>query len=120
MLFSIYINGLIVCLRRSGLGCSIDRFYFGVLGYADDLLLLSASRSGLQAMVSLCEEFAIQKKLKFSTNIDVNKSKTKCIIFTLLKQYRRNIAPIILNGNPLPWVDRVQHLGNTLDHSNNM
>ena len=60
-LFSVYMDGLMIQLRRSNLGCSIDRFYFGVLGYADDLLLLSASRSGLQAMVSMCEEFSSEK-----------------------------------------------------------
>ena len=85
LLFSVYMDGLMIQLRRSNLGCSIDRFYFGVLGYADDLLLLSASRSGLQAMVSICEEFASEKKLKFRTNSDLNKSKTKCIIFSRVK-----------------------------------
>ena len=58
LLFSVYIDGLITLLRRSGIGCQIDTFYYGVLGYADDLLQLSASRSGLQAMVSICERSA--------------------------------------------------------------
>ena len=47
LLFSIYIDGLIKELRGSGLGCRIEQFFYGCLGYADDLLLLSASRSGL-------------------------------------------------------------------------
>ena len=42
LLFSVYINDLILQLRRSGLGCRFDHCYFGCLGYADDLLLLSA------------------------------------------------------------------------------
>ena len=53
LLFSVYIDGLIKELRLSGLGCRLDRFFFGCLGYADDLLILSASRSGLQAMVQI-------------------------------------------------------------------
>ena len=81
ILFSIYIDGLITLLRESGLGCKSDTFYYGVLGYAYDLLLLSASRTGLQAMVSICEQFAKLRKLKFSTNEDPVKSKTKCLIF---------------------------------------
>ena len=120
LLFSLYIDHLFILLRNSGLGCSIDKFYFGVLGYADDLLLLSASRSGLQAMVSICEQFAKLEKLKFSTNIDFQKSKTKCIIFTLDKKPRTNVAPIILNNDPLPWVDNLKHLGNILDTTNSM
>ena len=120
LLFSVYIDGLITLLRRSGLGCRIDRFYYGVLGYADDLLLLSASRSGLQAMVTICEKFAKLRKLKFSTNVDPVKSKTKCIIFTKVKKARENVAPIILNGNPLAWVNNAKHLGNVLESDNSM
>ena len=35
----------------------------------DDIILLSPSRTGLQEMVKICENFAIATKLKFSTNI---------------------------------------------------
>ena len=120
LLFSIYIDGLISLLRKSGLVCQIDSFYYGVLGYADDLLLLSASRSGLQAMVRICEMFAKARSLKFSTNMNPNKSKTKCVIFTKVKDIRNEIAPIMLNGDPLPWVDSVKHLGNILQGDNCM
>lgn len=67
LLFSIYIDGLIKELRSSGLGCRLDMFFYGCLGFADDLLLLSASRSGLQSMVKFCEGFAKSKSLTFST-----------------------------------------------------
>ena len=120
LLFSIYIDGLISLLRKSGLGCQVDSFYYGVLGYADDLLLLSASRSGLQAMVKICERFAKTRKLKFSTHVNPAKSKTKCVIFTRVKDMRNGVASIILNGNPLPWVDHVKHLGNILQSDNTM
>ena len=120
LLFSIYIDGLITLLRRSGLGCRIDTFFYGVLGYADDLLLMSASRSGLQAMVAICEQFAKNMKLKFSTDVDPKKSKTKCVIFTKVKNARKNVYPIMLNGDPLPWVDEVKHLGNILEYNNTM
>ena len=120
LLFSVYIDGLILLLRKSGLGCRINTFYYGVLGYADDLLLMSSSRSGLQAMVTICEEFAKLRKLKFSTHLDPAKSKTKCLIFSKVKSARDNVAPIILNGDPLPWVDSVKHLGNLLEFDNSM
>ena len=120
LLFSIYIDGLISLLRKSGLGCQIDSFYYGVLGYADDLLLLSASRSGLQSMVNICARFAKERKLEFSTHVNPAKSKTKCVVFTRLKNMRTDLAPIILNGDPLPWVDSVKHLGNILQSDNSM
>merc|ERR1711954_550505 len=33
---------------------------------------------------------------------------------------RHEIAPIMLNGNPLPWVENVKHLGNILQSDNSM
>ena len=120
LLFSIYIDGLLVLLRNSGLGCKVANFYYGVLGYADDLLLLSASRTGLQAMVAICEKFMKQRRLKFSTNVNPMKSKTKCIVFSKVKNCQVNLAPITLNGDPLPWVDKVKHLGNLLEQNNSM
>ena len=48
------------------------------------------------------------------------KSKTKCLIFSKVKSARTNVAPIILNGDPLPWIDSVKHLGNILDYENSM
>ena len=120
LLFSVYIDELLVRLRNSGLGCWIDLHFLGCLCYADDLLLLSATRSGLQAMVTICEQFAKKKSLKFSTNTDPIKSKTKCVIFSPRAKDRAGVAPIILNGDPLPWVGEVKHLGNLLQSDNTM
>ena len=117
LLFSVYIDGLIKDLRASGLGCRMDRFFLGCLGYADDLLLLSASRSGLQGMVDICQKFAKSKRLKFSTHVDPAKSKTKCILFA---KKLEAVSPIFLNGDPLPWVKEVKHLGNILQCNNTM
>ena len=60
-LFSVYIDDLFHILRSSGFGCSVNGNYFGCLGYADDLLLLSASRSGLQTMVDTKAQQQLQE-----------------------------------------------------------
>ena len=101
LFFSIYINDLILKLRASGMGCYIGTHFYGCLGYADDLLLLSASRTGLQEMVSISEKFAGSKNLKFSTDPDPNKSKTKCIVFSRKAHDRQQISPVTLGGLPL-------------------
>ena len=44
-----------------------------------------------------------KKKLKFSTNPDPAKSKTKCVIFSKKDTDRVGVAPIKLNGDDLPW-----------------
>ena len=55
--------------------------YMGIWVYADDIILLSPNRTGLQEMVKICEKFPKATKLKFSTNIRIKKCKTKCLFF---------------------------------------
>ena len=120
LFFSLYVDNLIKMLRTSGIGCSIGGMYVGIIVYADDIFLLSASREGLQSMVNICEDFAGKHNLKFSTNPDAEKSKTKCIIFSKNIRDRLQVAPILLNGTPLPWVEKLKHLGNILQSENSM
>ena len=59
--------------------------FVGIVGYADDLLLLSPTMDGLQDMVKTYEEFAQVHNLRFSTHHILQKCKTKCIAFTKKK-----------------------------------
>ena len=94
--------------------------FFLVFWFADDIFLVSASRSGLQHMVNICHKFALKRNLEFSTNENPNKSKTKCLIFSKKASERQNVLPVLLNGSPLPWVSQVKHLGSTLQLDNSM
>jgi len=67
ILFCININDLIKQLRLSTIGCQIQGIYLGIWVYADDIILLSPSRNGLQEMPNICEEFSLNCKEKFST-----------------------------------------------------
>ena len=71
-------------------------------------------------MVSIAQRFVQLKNLKFSTDPDPVKSKTKCIIFSKKSKDLRNVAPVLLNGDPLPWVQQVKHLGNVMQCDNSM
>ena len=71
--------------------------------------------SGLQSMINKCSDFMKLKKLKFSTNVNPSKSKTKCVIFSKEAKDRQNVAPVKLNGDDLPWVEEVKQLGNLLE-----
>ena len=57
-LFAIYRDSILTLLQKSGLGCHLFGIFYGALFYADDILLLSASRSGLQEMVNICHNAA--------------------------------------------------------------
>ena len=80
VLFSLYINDLIEILRNTGIGCHIGSIYFGIVAYADDILLLAPRRDALQRMVNISEEFMSDHKISFST--------TKSSVFTLVPTRR--------------------------------
>ena len=71
-------------------------------------------------MINKCSDFMKLKKLKFSTNVNPSKSKTKCVIFSKEAKDRQNVAPVKLNGDNLPRVKEVKHLGNLLECNNSM
>ena len=94
--------------------------FFGALIFADDIILLSASRSGLQIMVDICQRFVSSLNLKFGTNVDPSKSKTKCMFFSMKNIVMSEVKQIELDGNNLPWVDNLKHLGHILEKDNSM
>ena len=120
ILFAIYIDDILGMLRRSGLGCHIHGIFFGALFYADDILLLSASRTGLQQMVNICHDAVQQRNLSFGTNADPTKSKTKCIVFAKKNNLSAHLKLIQLGNHELPWVQSVKHLGHILQTDNSM
>lgn len=114
--FNIYLDNLFNILRKSGLGCMVDNYYYGFLGYADDCALLSPSRVALEEMLGICEKYFKLHGIKISTNIVLKKSKTKCMAFNVTS----DPAPITLYGRPLPWVPSYKHLGHFIHTDENM
>ena len=76
LLYCIYVNGLFEKLRSKRAGCWLGLTYLGILGYADNNLLLAPSRQALQEMLLTCESYAREHNLQFSTNVNSGKSKT--------------------------------------------
>ena len=113
ILYCFYVNDLFKILRRNGSGCWIASNYFGIIGYSDDTFLLAPSLDALQEMVQVCEQYANVHNLTFSTDKDPIKCKTKCLAFL---KTERQLKPVILCGNPLPWVSGGKHLGNYLEN----
>jgi hypothetical protein len=111
--FATYLDPLLSRLRSSYYGCKIAGHWLGALALADDVILLSPSVQGLQELVTVCEEHARATDLVFSTDKkNPEKSKTMCIAFHC--KNKENLGSIKLNGDPLPWKDKVNHLGFTL------
>ena len=55
--------------------------YVGIVGYADDLFLVSPTFDGLQKMLLICEKYASAHNLRFNTDSNPKKSKTNVLRF---------------------------------------
>ena len=67
--------------------------------------------NALQDMLETCQDFAAAHNLRFSTDTNPAKCKTKTMAFL---KTDRTLPNLILCGNPLPWTDKCKHLGTTI------
>ena len=74
-------------------------------------MTIAPSLSALQDMLETCESYAKAHNLRFSTDSNPSKCKTKTMAF--LKK-TRPLPNIYLCGNPLPWTSKCKHLGTTI------
>ena len=114
ILYCFYTNDLFSLLRSNTTGCWVNNVYMGIFGYSDDNFLVAPSLDSLQEMLETCQNYAMEHGLKFSTNVNPIKCKTKCIAF-LFKD--RILEPAVLCGDPLPWVQGGVHLGNHIKNT---
>ncbi len=75
ILFTLCLKDLIVELEDNGDVCRIGMKYFGIVGFADVLKLLSPSLLGLPRMLNICKAFST------STGLTFNAKKNLCIKF---------------------------------------
>ena len=120
LLFSVYLDDLLKELRGLGLGCHIGGYWYGAMGYADDLVLLAPNREVLQRMLIICQNYAMSHNLVFSTDPVPAKSKTKCLFFCGKAGRVQYPDPVQLDGKDLPWVECAYHLGHCLHQVTNM
>ena len=119
--WSVYLDPLFAELRREGVGCHLAGMWMGAVGYADDIILLAPSRAAAQRMLATCEQFAATNNIRFSTDANPDKSKSKAIHVTGLRGGGlQKPAPLMLCGRALPWVARAEHLGHALSEDGTM
>ena len=68
LLFSIYVDDLLIELSNNDVGCHMGHYFVGALGYADDLILLSPTVYGLELMIIICENYAKEHSILFNGN----------------------------------------------------
>ena len=103
VLFAIYVDSLILAIKKKDLGCHIGESNFGILMYADDLNLMSASVHQLQQMIDICiSEFE-------GLDLKINVRKSSCIRFG--KRCKMNCASLVVDGSVISWSESIKYLG---------
>ena len=102
-LFKIFINDLPPKLESSPDAVDINGRRVDCLMYADDIVLLSNSKQGLQNRIDLLHNYCIDWCL------DVNLSKTKVLIFNKPGRFLKET--FCLNGEAIGCVNRYKYLG---------
>ena len=122
-LFSVYLDDIIKILRNKGLGCHIAGIWVGATAYADDLALMAPSRETMDKMLNVCDNYAKEHNLVFSTDKNPVKSKSKCIFMSGKEgsAVPENVPTNLqLDGKDLPWVATASHLGHEMHQSCSM
>ena len=113
LFYSIYIDDLLEKLKRNGIGCHIGHHFVGAFGYADDLILLSPSLSGLTNMIKICEDYAVEHDILF------NGKKSKYLIFGKDGNYKYNHI-VKVNNEIVERCEEADHLGHPLHTTNTL
>ena len=108
-LFAVYLNCLFHLFVNKKVGCHIGHVYTGAFGYADDIILLAPSKSALNRMLDIANDYAVSHDIIF------NASKCKYLVFgdNLSQAYSIKFNNVIISAST--WE---KHLGNHLDTSN--
>jgi hypothetical protein len=115
-LFSVYIDDLLKEISNTSLGCKVAGRIWNCLAYADDIVLFAPSWRGLQALM---DKFLLLVK---DIDMEINCSKTKCMIFEPMYmrfRFLHNVSMFRLDRVEIGYCDSFRYLGhiicNTLD-----
>ena len=110
ILFCIYLDTLLLELKKAGLGCHIGHWFVAALAYADDLVLLAPTARAMRSMLAICDKFASE------FNVTFNGNKSKYIRFNAcIYRHTSDIATLssrfVVGGHFIENVLTWSHLG---------
>ena len=104
LLFSLAIDSIVYKIKSANVGCYISTTCCSIFLYADDILLLSPTVTGLQILLSVCEKELVDLDMR------INVKKSFCIRFG--SRYNAQCSEIVLrDGSTLKWVNNCRYLG---------
>ena len=108
LLFGIYIDSLIQKISGMKYGCRLGIHSANVIVYADDMVLLAPSATGLQLLLNEAYKEAGNLGLEF------NQDKSKYLVFNLSDNKRIQKYPMKVDNRPLEQVRSFKYLGYVL------
>ena len=75
ILYGIYNDFLLTMLKESGIGCYVGCTFVGALAYADDVVLLCPTKTGLLKMLNICKHFSCKYDVSVSLCCTTSKNK---------------------------------------------
>ena len=102
-LFAIFVAELLICLKRSGLGCYVKGICFNSVMFADDLLLLAISITHLQCMIDICSQ------VLGSCYLELNSKKS--FVIRIGPRHNFTAAKLFLNDQVIAWKSEIIYLG---------
>ena len=133
MLFTLYIDKLLIRLKHAHIGYHINNIFAGALSYADDITLLCPSICGINKMIDICginkmidicginkmiDICGINKMIDICCeyveeyDIKFHPTKTVCIKYGDKVQLYEHV---VMNDNTIEWSNNVRHLVNFVD-----
>ena len=105
ILFNVYVNDLVNNLVDKDCGCHVGSVFFGCFIYADDVILLSPSLIGLQAMLDVCACYGNTHDIIF------NSKKSVCMVVG--KSVIAPLPSMSIGDDNINWVKSLKYLGVT-------
>ena len=107
LMFTLVLESVVDKVTKSKLGCYVGSKCVSILVFADDILILSPTRSAAQKILNICYDFTESVGLKF------NKGKCKVMIFNSIENFE---TQLLLGGTPLECVNTGIHIGNYISN----
>ena len=108
VLFTMYIDKLLIELKNSGYGCYIGTKYMGSFSYADDIVIITPSQTAMRLQLEICDEFSSEYSISF------NPDKYQLLHYTQSSV----IEGMFFNGIFIKSAKSANHLGITLNIDN--
>ena len=58
IMFCVYLDTLLVVLKKTSVGCFVGDLFVAALAYAEDVVLLAPSARAIRTMLTVCDKFA--------------------------------------------------------------